>query len=69
MTPPLSRREFLQSTSAGLGLAAGALPGFPFGQDRPPVRVLSIGVVGTIGGPVTPKTRRRILFTARPRPG
>jgi hypothetical protein len=43
-----SRRQFLGSTAAGLGLAAlGRAPSL---LRRQQLRVLSIGVIGTIGG-------------------
>lgn len=51
MTWNLSRRDFLHSTgAAGLGLAMAGLPPIVSGQANNKVRVLSIGVVGTIGG-------------------
>ena len=57
MRPHLSRRDFIRTTSAaaGFGLAATGLPSAAFARAKAArqdelVRVLSIGVVGTIGG-------------------
>ncbi len=56
MTTPVSRRSFLQSSAAGVGLST--LGHVPFVQSgaNDKLRVLSIGVVGTIGG----KDRRQV---------
>ena len=49
MNSKLSRRDFLYSTgAAGLGLSFAGLPTGVLGDGK--VRVLSIGVIGTIGG-------------------
>ncbi|MHC4261546.1 MAG: Gfo/Idh/MocA family protein [Planctomycetota bacterium] len=53
MTIKPTRRTFLQSTgAAGFGLATVGFPSGAFAQESgaEPVRVLSIGVIGTIGG-------------------
>lgn len=51
MTSNFSRRKFLQLTSAvGLGVATAGLPLGVTAQANSKLRVLSIGVVGTIGG-------------------
>ncbi len=51
MSSNLSRREFLRSTgAAGLGLTATGCHLGPLVPPAGPVRVLSIGVTGTIGG-------------------
>jgi predicted dehydrogenase len=51
MRPSLSRRSFLRSAgAAGLGLSLGDLPLGALGRPGARVRVLSIGVVGTVGG-------------------
>lgn len=51
MTTLLTRREWMRATgAAGLGLAASTLPTTALAKDEPRVRVLSIGVTGTIGG-------------------
>ncbi|MFG0283683.1 MAG: gfo/Idh/MocA family oxidoreductase, partial [Phycisphaerales bacterium JB039] len=49
-SPSVSRREFIQSTIAAAGAAAIARPSFGFLQPDTTLRVLSIGVIGTIGG-------------------
>lgn len=48
-TTPISRRHFLQTTSAA-GLAAAAAPSLASILPDTTLRVLSIGVIGTIGG-------------------
>lgn len=48
-TTPISRRSFLQTTSAA-GLAAAAMPSLASIMPDTTLRVLSIGVIGTIGG-------------------
>jgi len=51
MRSPLSRRSFLRSAgAAGLGLSLGDLPLGALSSPSARVRVLSIGVVGTVGG-------------------
>ena len=51
MTKWFSRREFLRSTSAaGFGVASLGLRGVALPQSNSKLRVLSIGVVGSIGG-------------------
>ncbi|QDU68176.1 Gfo/Idh/MocA family protein [Engelhardtia mirabilis] len=51
MRPELSRRQFIQTTgAAGFGLAATRLARGASLFEPGPVRVLSIGVIGTIGG-------------------
>jgi len=45
----MSRRSFLRSTGAGIGAATIGLPNIVSARPRSKVRVLSIGVVGTIG--------------------
>ena len=56
-TPPISRRQFIASTAVigavggvgGVGAAALARPAFGWRLTDTTLRVLSIGVVGTIG--------------------
>jgi len=51
MSRSVSRREFLRTTgAAGVGLGLAGAPGILSARPRTTVRVLSIGVVGTIGG-------------------
>ena len=45
----ISRRDFIRSTSA-LGVAAVGVPRLAWGRNDTTLRVLSIGVIGTIGG-------------------
>ena len=50
MTRTADRRQFLQASAAGLGAASlPSIPGFWSGSSAK-LRVLSIGVIGTIGG-------------------
>lgn len=46
----ISRRDFIRSTTAAAGVAAMAVPSFARRRPDTTLRVLSIGVIGTIGG-------------------
>jgi predicted dehydrogenase len=50
LTRPTSRRRFLGDTAALLGAATLISPGLAWSRTDPRLRVLAIGVVGTIGG-------------------